>query len=291
MTAIAFVGLGDMGGRMAARLLASGHELTLYNRTAERARPLVEAGATAAASPADAARGAELAVTMLADPAALSAVVEGEAGLAEGLARDATLIEMSTVGPDAVERLRRVLPSSVGLLDSPVLGSLGEAEAGTLRLFVGGPEALAERWMPLLGTLGTPIYSGELGAGASAKLVANSTLFGVLGVLGEAVALGDALGLSREVTLGVLAATPLAAQAERREALLARGEEPDRRFSLALARKDAELVVAAGTQAGLDPRLARAALAWLEEAERAGRGDEDYSAVLSAILGSVGRAG
>ena len=89
----------------------------------------------------------------------------------------------------------------------------------------------------------------------------------------------------------MLAATPLAAQAERREALLARGEEPDRRFSLALARKDAELVVAAGTQAGLDPRLARAALAWLEEAERAGRGDEDYSAVLSAILGSVGRAG
>ncbi len=119
MTAIAFVGLGDMGGRMAARLLASGHELTVYNRTAERARPLVEAGAAAAASPADAARGAELAVTMLADPAALSAVVEGEAGLTEGLARDATLIEMSTVGPDAVERLRSVLPSSVGLLDSP----------------------------------------------------------------------------------------------------------------------------------------------------------------------------
>lgn len=289
MTAVAFVGLGDMGGRMAARLLASGHELTVYNRTAERARPLVEAGAAAAASPADAARGAELAVTMLADPAALSAVVEGEAGLTEGLARDATLIEMSTVGPDAVERLRSVLPSSVGLLDSPVLGSLSEAEAGTLRLFVGGPEALAERWMPLLGALGTPIYSGELGAGASAKLVANSTLFGVLGVLGEAVALGDALGLSREVTLGVLAASPLAAQAERREALLVRGEEPDRRFSLALARKDAELVVAAATQSGLDPRLARAALAWLEEAEHAGRGNEDYSAVLSAILGSVGR--
>ena len=290
MTAIAFVGLGDMGGRMAARLLASGHDLTVYNRTAERARPLVEAGAAAAASPADAGRGAELAITMLADPAALSAVVEGEAGLAEGLARDATLVEMSTVGPDAVERLRSVLPSSVGLLDSPVLGSLGEAEAGTLRLFVGGPEALAERWTPLLGALGTPIYSGELGAGASAKLVANSTLFGVLGVLGEAVALGDALGLSREVTLGVLAASPLAAQAERREGLLVRGEEPDRRFSLALARKDAELVVAAATQAGLDPRMARAALAWLEEAEGAGRGDEDYSAVLSAILGSVGRA-
>lgn len=98
MTAIAFVGLGDMGGRMAARLLASGHELTVYNRTAERARPLVEAGAAAAASPADAAREAELAVTMLADPAALSAVVEGEAGLTEGLARDATLLEMSTSG-------------------------------------------------------------------------------------------------------------------------------------------------------------------------------------------------
>jgi 3-hydroxyisobutyrate dehydrogenase-like beta-hydroxyacid dehydrogenase len=224
-------------------------------------------------------------ITMLADPAALRAVTEGDHGLAGGLTSDSTLIEMSTVGPAEIDRLRRLLPDDVGLLDSPVLGSLNEAEAGTLRLFVGGPAELAERWMPLLEVLGTPMYAGELGAGASAKLVANSTLFGALGVLGEAVALGDAMGLSRTVTLGVLAASPVAQQAERRAAFLERDELPARRFALALARKDVGLVLAAATEAGLDLPLARAADSWLDKAERQGRGDEDYSAMLATIIG------
>jgi 3-hydroxyisobutyrate dehydrogenase len=171
-----------------------------------------------------------------------------------------------------------------------VLGSLGEAASGNLRLFVGGPKELAERWLPTLEALGTPMYAGELGAGASAKLVATSTLFGELGVLGEAVALGDGLGLSREVTLGVLAASPVAQQAERRAALLERNETPERRFALALARKDVGLVLAAAAAAHLDLRLARAAEGWLEKAEREGRGDEDYSAMLATILGQ-GRNG
>ncbi len=285
MTSIAFLGLGGMGSRMAARLVEAGHDLTVYNRTPERARALVEAGATAAGSPAEAARAAELVITMLADPAALRVVIEGDHGLAGGLTSDSTVIEMSTVGPAEIDRLRQLLPDGTGLLDSPVLGSLNEAQAGTLRLFVGGPAELAERWMPLLETLGTPMYAGELGAGASAKLVANSTLFGVLGVLGEAVALGDALGLSRAVTLGVLAASPVAQQAERRAAFLERDETPERRFALALARKDAGLVLAAASEAGLDLPVAGAAESWLERAEREGRGDEDYSAMLSTIIG------
>jgi 3-hydroxyisobutyrate dehydrogenase-like beta-hydroxyacid dehydrogenase len=285
MTSIAFLGLGGMGSRMAARLLEAGHDLIVYNRTPERARALVEAGATAADSPAEAAGAAELVITMLADPAALRAVTEGDRGLAGGLTSDSTVIEMSTVGPAEIERLRQLLPEGTGLLDSPVLGSLNEAQTGTLRLFVGGPAELAERWMPLLEALGTPMYAGELGAGASAKLVANSTLFGVLGVLGEAVALGDALGLSRAVTLGVLAASPVAQQAERRAAFLERDETPERRFALALARKDVGLVLAAATEAGLDLPVAGAADSWLERAEREGRGDEDYSAVLSTIIG------
>lgn len=140
MTSIAFVGLGGMGSRMAARLLGAGHALTVYNRTRERARPLVAAGATAAASPAEAASGAELVITMVADPTALRAVVEGEAGVAAGLGSDSTMVEMSTVGPAEIERLRGILPATAGLLDSPVLGSLGEAESGNLRLFVGGPK-------------------------------------------------------------------------------------------------------------------------------------------------------
>ena len=284
MTVVAVVGLGAMGSRIARRLLDAGHEVVVWNRTAERAAPLVEAGATAAATPAEAARRAEVVVTMVADPAALRDVTEGPEGTAAGVGAEATAIEMSTVGPDAVRRLASILPAGTGLLDAPVLGSRGEAESGTLRIFVGGPAELAERWTPLLSTLGSPLHVGPLGSGAAAKLVANTTLVGTIGVLGEALALADGLGLSREKAFEVLAATPLAGQAERRREAIEGGEYPPR-FTLYLARKDAELVVAAAEEAGVDLRLTDAARRWLADADEAGWGDRDYSAVLAWILG------
>ena len=284
MTVVAVVGLGAMGSRIARRLLDAGHEVVVWNRTAERAAPLVEAGATAAATPAEAARRAEVVVTMVADPAALRDVTEGPEGTAAGVGAEATAIEMSTVGPDAVRRLASILPAGTGLLDAPVLGSRGEAESGTLRIFVGGPAELAERWTPLLSTLGSPLHVGPLGSGAAAKLVANTTLVGTIGVLGEALALAEGLGLSRAKAFEVLAATPLAGQAERRREAIEGGEYPPR-FTLYLARKDAELVVAAAEEAGVDLRLTDAARRWLADADEAGWGDRDYSAVLAWILG------
>ena len=106
------------------------------------------------------------------------------------------------------------------------LGSLSEAEAGKLQVFVGGPAPLAERWTPLLSALGSPVHVGPLGAGASAKLVANATLFGTLSLLGEVVAFADGLGLSRDVTFHVLAATPLAGPAGRRRPSIEEGGLP-----------------------------------------------------------------
>ena len=285
MTTVAVVGLGDMGGRVARRLLAHGHEVVGWNRSPERTAQLEQAGGLTAATPAEAARRAELVITMVSDPAALRAVTEGPAGVAAGASGSTTVIEMSTVGPAAVSRLASALPREAGLLDAPVLGSLSEAEAGSLHLFVGGPSELAERWTPLLATLGTPVHVGPLGSGAAAKLVANSVLFGVLGVLGEAVALGDGLRLSREAAFDVLAATPLAAQAERRRGAVESGEYPPR-FKLDLARKDADLIAEAAAAAGIDLQVAPAARAWLADAAEAGLGDLDYSAVLGHILRS-----
>src|SRR5439155_143956 len=115
------------------------------------------------------------------------------------------------------------------------------------------------------------------GTGAAAKLVANSTLFAVIAALGEAIALGEKLGISRDKVFEVLAATPLAAQAERRRSALEQDSYPPR-FKLSLARKDAELLVEAAKGAGVDLRLAEAARSWLADAERAGLGDLDYSA-------------
>jgi 3-hydroxyisobutyrate dehydrogenase-like beta-hydroxyacid dehydrogenase len=267
---VAVVGLGGMGSRIARRLLDSGHELTVWNRTREKAEAL---GVPVAASPAQAASEAEVVITMVADPVALSAVTEGSDGVAVGAGEGTTVIEMSTVGPRAIERLASRLRAD--LLDAPVLGSLSEAESGTLSIFVGGDEAFFERERELLEALGKPIYVGPSGSGAAAKLVANSTLITVIGALGEALALADALGLSREKAFEVLATTALAAQAGRRRPALESHKYPPR-FPLRLARKDADLIA----EQGLDLRLTEAGRSWLAEA---GDGEQDYSAVLERI--------
>jgi 3-hydroxyisobutyrate dehydrogenase/2-hydroxy-3-oxopropionate reductase len=283
MTTIGFIGLGAMGSRMARRLAGAGHQMKVWNRTQLRAEELVAAGGVLAGSPEEAATGAEFVITMVRDSAAFEAVTDGPEGALGGLRPGSVLLDMSTVGPGAVRGLATRLPAGVGFLDAPVLGSVTEAEEGLLQIFAGGENDVFDRARPVLEVLGRPLHVGPLGSGAAAKLVANSTLFAVLCGLGEAVALGAGLGLSREAVFDVLAATPLAAQAERRRpAIESRDYTP--RFKLSLARKDAELVREAADEEGLDLRLAEAARSWLADAEEAGLGDLDYSAVLTRLL-------
>ncbi len=255
----------------------------VWNRSPKKVSPLVELGALAASTPVDAARRSDVLITMVSDPQALRAVTEGPVGIAAGATPSLTVIEMSTVGPAAVARLASVLPPGTGLLDAPVLGSLAEATSGSLTIFVGGPAPLIEHATPLLSALGSVVRVGPLTAGAAAKLAANATLFGTLGTLGEAIALAQGLGLSRETTYQVLAATPLAAQAERRREAI-EGDEYPPRFPLALAHKDASLITEAAAAAGVELRLMKAAKTWLADAEDAGFGGLDYSAVLARIM-------
>ncbi|MER5641057.1 NAD(P)-dependent oxidoreductase [Kitasatospora sp. NPDC002227] len=281
MQRIAVVGLGAMGTAVAHRLLAQGCQVTVWNRTEQRAAPLAEAGATVAASPAAAAAGAEAVLLLVTDPQSLREVTEGEQGVAAGARPGTVVVQLSTVSPEAVHRLADLLPPGVELLDVPVLGSGAEAAAGNLRLLVGGPEGAYARSHELLVRLGTPLHVGGLGAGTAAKLVANNALFGVLALLGESLALGSALGLTETALHGVLSATPLAEQAAKRRPVIAADAYPPR-FALPLARKDADLVAAAA--AGLDLPLTEAARSWLTAAERAGRTRQDYTAVLAHIL-------
>jgi 3-hydroxyisobutyrate dehydrogenase/2-hydroxy-3-oxopropionate reductase len=287
MAKVAVVGLGAMGSRIARRLLDSGHEVIVWNRNAARATPLAEAGAAAAESPADAARQAEAVITMLADPEALREVTEGARGVAAGASASTTVIQMSTVGMNATERLASALPAAVGLLDAPVLGSVNEADTGALKIYASGPQLLVEEWTPLLSNLGEVLYVGSVGAGSAAKLVANATLVGVIGVLGEALAVAQGLGLPREVAFEVLETTALADQARRRRPSL-ESDDFSPRFSLSLARKDSDLILEAAASSGLDLRVTDAAHAWLAEAEATGLGGEDYSVVLKQILKSAG---
>jgi len=280
VTKVAVVGLGAMGSRIAGRLIAAGNEVVVWNRDNSKTVPLTQSGATAAETPAAAARRADVVITMVSNPAALRAVTEGQDGVVAGAEDGTAIVQMSTVGPAPVLQLASALPSGVGLLDAPVLGSIAEAEAGTLHIFVGGDDEAVERWGPLLSTLGQVHYVGPVGAGSAAKLVANSTLVGIIGVLGEALALARTLGLPDKIAFDVLATTALGGQAERRRDSVESGEYPPR-FALSLAKKDADLILEAAPNADL--RLMRAAQTWLADAERAGRGDQDYSAVLAEI--------
>ena len=263
---VAVLGLGAMGSRIARRLIDAGKDVIVWNRTPARA----EGFPRVAASAAEAAAVADVTITMLANPEALREVTQG--------LEPKTLIEMSTVGPDEVRKLAARL-SNTEVIDAPVLGSRSEAESGTLHVFVGATPEQYARWSPLLAALGTTHHVGPFGAGASAKLVANSTLVGTIALLGEALRLAARLGLSRDAAFEVLATTALAAQAERRRPALEANDFPPR-FALALARKDADLVSAAGP----DLRVAQAARSWLADADDAGWGDRDYSAVLAWLL-------
>jgi 3-hydroxyisobutyrate dehydrogenase-like beta-hydroxyacid dehydrogenase len=286
MSIVAVVGLGAMGSRIAQRLLDAGHELVVWNRSAEKAEPLVERGAVAVDTPAEAAQRADAVVLMVSDPQALREVTEGADGVLAGATPGTTLIQMSTVGPSDVAQLASSLPEAVELLDAPVLGSISEVEAGTLKVFAGGSAELVEKWTPVLSSLGTVLHVGPVGAGSAAKLVANSTLFGVLSVLGEALALAEKLWLSQEVTFEVLSTTPIAAQAERRREAFETAEYP-RRFALELALKDANLISAAAE--GIDLKVAVAVRKWFAAAVEDRAGQDDYSSILTQIVSSARR--
>lgn len=284
MARLAFCGLGQMGAPMAHRLLGAGHEVTVWNRTPGRAAALVSHGARAAPTPAEAAAQADGVVTMLADPPALEAVVFGPGGLAEGMEPGATLIDMSTVGPDAVRSVAGRLGGTIQMVDAPVLGSIKQVVEGSLKIFVGGPGDLFRRWAPVLEVLGTPTHVGPLGSGAAMKLVANSTLGALMAALGEAVALAAALGLDLATVMDVLVGSPIGVTATSKRANIEGGTyRPN--FKLALAVKDLNLVLETAAREGLELRVAPAARSWFAEAAAAGLGDMDYSAVIAEITG------
>jgi 3-hydroxyisobutyrate dehydrogenase-like beta-hydroxyacid dehydrogenase len=285
---LAFLGLGQMGMPMASRLLAAGHDLWVWNRTPERATPLVDRGAHATTTPADAARAADLVFTMLADPRALIEVVEGHHGLRDGLRAGTTLVEMSTVGPEAIQRVAAHIPAGVALLDAPVLGSVPQATEGTLKIFVGGEASDLEPCLSIFEVLGRPIHVGPLGSGAATKLVANSTLGALMSALGEALALADALGLDPHRTLDILAESPIGVTARSKRDHIESGTYPPR-FKLLLAAKDLRLVLDAAAQARCEMPLAEAAARWFETASEAGLGALDYSAVIAHIRGLPAR--
>lgn len=281
MARVAFLGLGQMGAPMAGRLLQAGHGLTVWDLVPGSGAALVLRGAELAPSPAAACLGADFIITMLPDPEALESVAFGAAGIAPSLTPGQTVVEMSTVGPAAARSLRARL-APIATVDAPVLGSVPEAEAGQLSIFVGGSSADFELVRPVLESLGRPRHVGGPGIGAATKLAVNVTIVAAMAVIGEALAIGGALGVSREVLLDSLVDSPLGGLAKRKRALIEAGEFPPQ-FKLRLAAKDIRLVDSAATSAGLRTPVTGAVHQWLEEAERAGAGGLDFAALVALI--------
>lgn len=286
---VGFCGLGMMGAPMARRILSAGHDLTVWNRTTEKARPFEKEGAKVAATPSDVATGADAVITMVADGDALEQVVFGHDGIAQALSPGSALVEMSTVGPAAIKGLRDRLRETV-VIDAPVLGSVPQATEGELKIFVGADEPAFNRLEPLLRTMGDPRRVGGPGAGAAMKIVVNSTLGAAMTALGEALSLAKALGLDRETALDVLAGSPLGATVTRKRDNIAETSYPAN-FRLALARKDLELVTEAGRDHGTELLVAQAAKTWFERSAEGGLGELDYSAVVAWIVGDDGLRG
>jgi 3-hydroxyisobutyrate dehydrogenase-like beta-hydroxyacid dehydrogenase len=253
MTNVAILGTGNMGAAMARRLLETGHQVTVWNRTPSKAQPLVAAGASLAATPLDAVRDAEVVITMLRDAAAVSSALSS-ADLRPG----STVVQMSTVGPASTRDLAAAVPDGVTFVDAPVAGSVDAALAGKLTILVGG-EAPA-----VLSDLGTVRPCGPVGAGTAAKLVVNTALLTALGGLRDALAVASSLGVQDPLEL--LGAGPVAGVA-------ARAASETASFAVALAAKDLRLAV----QEVKDAPVAEAVLGVLDAFPD---GDADVGAVV-----------
>ncbi|MFI9360998.1 NAD(P)-dependent oxidoreductase [Kitasatospora sp. NPDC053057] len=284
MTSIAFLGLGRMGSLMAGQLVKAGADVAVWNRTPDRAEPLVRAGAKEALTAADAVAGRDLVISMLSDPAAVEDVFLSPGGAAAALKPGSLVVEMSTIGPEAVGGLRRGLPLDARLVDGPVLGSLPQAAAGQLKIFLGGSAEDVESAREPLAPLGTVEHVGPLGSAAALKLILNSSTVSLFVLLGEVLAMADCFGLSTEHVLDALPGTGIGPFLDR-----IRGRIGDpavaTNFALGLAEKDLRLALADGTEDGAEAGLLAAARARLAAAVEAGLGDRDVSTAIGFLRG------
>jgi 3-hydroxyisobutyrate dehydrogenase-like beta-hydroxyacid dehydrogenase len=288
--AVGFAGIGRMGLAMARNLLGAGFPLVVWNRTAERCTPLVDAGARIAADPAALGR-AEVVVTMVSDGQAARSVLV-ESGLLDSLRPGSVVLEMSTIGPTAVEELAaEALRRDVHLLDAPVSGSVSVAAEAQLFAMIGGDREAYARVTPVLDAMTKGhMLLGPSGAGAAMKLAVNAMIAVTNESVAETLALAQSFGITRERAYDVLAGGALASPFVhyKRGAFLHPDTEPVA-FTTALMRKDASLAQDLAARLGVRIPAAAAAAGVLEEALGSGLADSDMASVISLLLPETGR--
>jgi 3-hydroxyisobutyrate dehydrogenase len=285
---IGVCGTGRMGSSIAQRLLAVGHDVGVWNRDAMKTKPLTEAGATRHESPADLVAGCDVVIVMLLNDAACDEVYRSPQGILKAKLVGKLVIDMSTVRPETMQTLGAlVVGQGAAFVESPVGGSTGPAKEGKLFALVGGEKADIARAAPILEQLCRRIeYIGPLGAGATMKLAVNLPLLVYWQALGESLTISKPLNLAPDRLIDILsdtAGTPTAMKG--RGAVIAKvlSGQPlgTPAFGLSAAKKDLATAVQFAASLNAELPVAASALACFEEAEAAGLGDADATAVSS----------
>jgi 3-hydroxyisobutyrate dehydrogenase len=286
---VAVIGLGAMGSRLAANLLADGYAVTVFNRSPAAAEPLAAAGAVVAATPREALSGVAVALVAVADDAASRAVwLDPADGVLAGAGKGVVAVEASTVSPAwACELAEAAEQAAVAFLEAPMVGSLPQLEARALvHLVSGAPEPL-ERARPVLAaSAGRIEHVGGPGEAATLKLIVNALLATQLATLAELLAVARGAGLDAAATAELLASLPVAspALAGASKRMVAGAFAPN--FPVRLVEKDLRYLVALGEQGGGATPMARGALAGFAGVRAAGHGDEDIVAIATAYSSS-----
>jgi 3-hydroxyisobutyrate dehydrogenase-like beta-hydroxyacid dehydrogenase len=280
---VAVVGCGRMGSAMARSIARGGADLVLYNRTPDAARVLAEeVGARVAGSPAEAATGADVAITMLSDGDAVRAIWDGPTGLVAGAHDGGVLVDMSTVPPDTIVGFEQAVRGrGSGIMDAPVSGSTVLAEAGQLTIMAGGTADDLERARPALDLVSRGIsHVGPLGSGAALKLAVNALIFAINNSVSEALVLAEEAGLDRAVAYDVFAASAAGSPfvGYKRDAFVDPEGTPVA-FSFDLALKDLRLIVELADRLGVPIPQSRMNQQIIDEASARLGGDRDASAV------------
>jgi 3-hydroxyisobutyrate dehydrogenase len=283
---IGVCGTGRMGSSIAQRLMSVGHEVSVWNRNSAKTKPLTDAGARLFPSPAELVEGSEAVVVMLLNDAATEAVYRGPNGILKSKLAGKLVIDMSTVRPDTMTSIgASVVQQGAAFVESPVGGSTGPAKEGKLFGLVGGTKADVTRAMPILERLCRRIeHVGELGSGATLKLAVNLPLLVYWQALGEALTICKPLNLPADRLIDILsdtAGTPTAMKG--RGAAIAKvlsgAPMGETAFGLSAAKKDLATAVQFGASIQVQLPVTASALACFEEAEAAGLGDADATAV------------
>jgi 3-hydroxyisobutyrate dehydrogenase len=279
MSTVAVLGTGIMGFPMARNLAAAGFDVRAWNRTREKAEPLAEHGVTVADTPAEAANGADVLVTILSDTDAVVAAVEG--------VRDVPAwAQMSTVGLEGTERLSALAAErGMGYVDAPVVGTRQPAEQAQLLVLASGDPALRERVDPVFDAVGraTRWLGDEPGAATRFKLVLNHWVLGLVENLGETIALAEGLGIDPRAFLEAIEGAPMdSPYAQTKGSAIVEGTLDEPAFALRLARKDVGLVMEAAREAGVSVPVMEAAWKQFGRAEELGHGDKDMAATVHA---------